>query len=189
MFRGYVIDWAVAVPLLAVIITMAMTWWTHHQRATFEMIDRMYALCHTIHGHLMNDWRLMHIFTIDKDAYDASCAHITASLAKDNQTDFNELLEKERLLAIHLFIAYEQVFFHLEHTSWHLVQRRSFLKKMLTYFTERVLTNPRLKWFLETADAECRSLHLEKESALELRTALAQCKVESDPYGPFVKKP
>ena len=90
---AWVIDWEVAfkwlpaagafATLFAVIITMTMTWWTHHQRATFEMVDRMYSLCHTVHAHLMKDWRLMHLFAIGEDAYRTSCARIKVSLKEE----------------------------------------------------------------------------------------------------------
>lgn len=191
---AWVVDWEMVfkwlpaagafATLAAVTVTMTMTWWTHHQRATFEMIDRMYSLCHTVHGHLLKDWRLMHLFIIGNDPYSTSCERIKNSF---DEKERNELIEKERLIAIHLFVAYEQVFFHLKYTSWHLFSRRAFLRLMQSYFTDRVLNNPRLKAFFE-ADDSGESLHLEKESAKALKEALSNSKVRPDPYGPFIKR-
>jgi hypothetical protein len=54
---------AVAIPL-----TLGVTWLTHQQRSMFEMVDKMYALCHVLHDHVARNPRVSHLFAIERDS-------------------------------------------------------------------------------------------------------------------------
>jgi len=189
---AYVVDWdkilrwlpitSAVATMIALIVTMTMTRLANNERATFEMIDKVYSLCHTLHGHLIREWQLIHLFTTTEASYWSSRRHIDGDY---NEEQCKQWLEKERLLAIHIFIAYEQVYFHYCNTAKYMRGRRRFLEQMLSYFTERVLNNPRLKALFQ-ADMTGASLHLEKPSARYLASKLTDSTVDADPVGPFV---
>ena len=94
----------------------------------------------------------------------------------------SELIVKEKLYAIHTYIIYEQVFYQWKNTSRLLFRRRKFLKDMLSYFTDRLLKNPRLVAFLQ-ADQEGRSLHSELISRQHIEEAIQGAR--GDARGPF----
>ena len=166
---------------IGIIVSLLGTWWTHQQRATFDMIDGIYGLCHTLHGHLRNEWRLSHLFCIGDEVYYETRDRI----AKSPNLPKDELQVKERLFAVQVFIIYEQAFYQWQKSSLWLPNRRKFLHEMLAYFTERLLRNPRLVAYLES-DRTGRTLHLERDSMEYLYTAInATGSVKRDDTGPF----
>jgi len=166
---------------IGVIIALFLTWRTHAERATFEMIDRLYALGHELHLTVIKDWRLAHLKSIKAEDYEQMKALVSAGL-KDAQK--SEYLVKERMLAIHIFNVYEQVYFQCKASSkrWH-PRRKAFLEDMLRYFTGRLLTNPRLVAILDT-DPTGVSLHMEFESRDYLDRKLKRPEL-IDSKGPF----
>src|SRR5580658_8515264 len=91
-----------------------LTWRTHSERTTFEMIYRVYSLCHTLENHLLRDWQLSHLFCIRREDYERTKECIRASV---NPLELPQLRVKEQLFAIHVFIIYEQVYYQWLHSS------------------------------------------------------------------------
>lgn len=181
------LSWAGSLPFIVAavgIVSLLVTWLTHQQRAIFDMIDDVYSLCHKLHGHLLNEWRLTHLFCIDRTGYTHARTRIESTLDHTDVQSLNQLIEKERLFAIHVFIVYEQAYYHWRETSLLFRRRRRFLREMLSYFTERLLQNPRLVAYLKS-DPVGRSLHLEEESRLFLEEPLRTCHLDADETGPF----
>ena len=166
---------------IGIIVALFLTWRTHAERATFDMIDSLYALGHELHLAVLKDWRLAHLKSIEAEDYEQTKALVAAGL-KDEQK--SEYLIKERMLAIHIFNVYEQVYFQCKASSkrWH-PKRKAFLDEMLRYFTGRLLTNPRLVAILDT-DPTGVSLHMEYESRAFLRLRLKRPELV-DSKGPF----
>ena len=176
------VDWKLAVPAAGIAVGLLGTWWTHQQRATFDMIDGIYALCQNLHARLLTDWRLGHLFCITPAVYYETRDRIAEASKNENRA---ELIAKERLFVTQLFISYEQAYYQWRRSSVLLPRRRAFLRDMLRYFTERLLRNPRLLAYLES-DPSGRSLHLEREStAFLLRQIRLQPRIDPDPVGPF----
>jgi hypothetical protein len=151
---------------VGITLGLFLNWRTHSERSTFEMIDRLYSLCHTLEAHLLRDWRLSHLFCIGREDYERVKARVAEGVKADER---GQLLIREQLFAIHVFIIYEQVFYQWKNSSKWLHQRRiKFLQDMLSYFTGRLLLNPRLQAFLQS-DLTNEALHLEGASFDKLR--------------------
>jgi hypothetical protein len=182
-------EWLKVIGALSFLGAWFLTWRTHSERATFEMIDRLYTLCHTLQAHLLREWRLSHLFCIGEHDYEQMKTKVAEGLEPKERSEF---LAKEQMFAIHVFVVYEQVFYQWTHSSrWFHRRRRKFLKDMLSYFTERLLLNPRLQYFLQ-CDPEGSSLHLEKSSVEFLekvrtdhKKAKKELDVKTDEIGPF----
>ncbi|MBL0183897.1 MAG: hypothetical protein IPP96_17070 [Chitinophagaceae bacterium] len=80
---------------------------THAERSTFEMIDKLYNLCHTIEKTLLDDWRLSHMFCMGKDEYLKRRFDIEKSMESDSEK--TKYKYKEFHYTIHLLLIYEQV--------------------------------------------------------------------------------
>jgi hypothetical protein len=181
----YPVDWeltAKAIAAVGIPIGLILTWWTHSQSSTFEMIDRLYSLCHTLQGHALREWRLSHLYCIGPDLYEQTKQRIAAGTS--DPLDRVRLSVEEREFAIHILVTYEQVYFQWKH-SRAISRRRKFLEPMLSYFVDRLLRNPRILGLLST-DPSGASFHLEAESVryLEKRWARA-APVTLDREGPF----
>jgi len=175
--------WLKIVAAAAVIPTLFLTWWTHRQRSTFEMIDRLYSLCHILQSHMLHEWRISHLFCIGTDVYLETTRRIRSSVT--DEAVKAELGVEERQFAIHIFVIYEQIFYQWQNSSNRLERGRSrFLVEMMEYFTDRLLRNPRLMAYFAD-DPTGRTLHLEACAAEHLRDCLAGDQVEIDPRGPF----
>jgi hypothetical protein len=164
-----------------VLLAVLLTWWTHAQRATFEMIDKLYSLCHVLVNHALATWQLAHLFYIGEKEYESVKERIRDRVAGDEKL-CSELIVKEKLYAIHTFIVYEQIFYQWKNTSWLLFRRRKFLKAMLSYFADRLLQNKRLVFFLQ--DEKQRSLHMELDSKEYIDERIKGKPVDAE--GPFV---
>jgi hypothetical protein len=182
--------WIKVVGAIAVVTALLLTWRTHAERATFEMIDRLYSLCHALESHALRDWYLAHLFCIGAEEYEQVKGRIKQQVQAD-PSKLPEYLIKEKLFAIHVFVIYEQVYYQWVHSSrlFHR-KRRRFLGEILSYFTDRLLINPRLLHFVQ-ADATGASIHLEACSKAYLDGALSRVhpvgrKWLVDPEGPFV---
>jgi len=181
------VDWELtfkAIAAAGILITLSFTWRSHQQRTTFEMIDRLYSLCHTLQGHMLHEWRLSHLFCIGGAVYEDTKARIASDRCLKD--DLNKLIVEERQFANQIFVMYEQVYYQWRHSRFFQGARREFLSAMLDYFTGRLLQNPRLLAFLESDDVGW-TLHLEKESRVELRKRHAKLGTgaSSDALGPF----
>lgn len=172
-------------PIVAV-VALFVTWLVHRQGVTFNMIDGVYALCHKLHGYLFSEWRLTHLFCIDTGVYEPTRNRVQVAFdaPEVNDVERNELIEKERLFAIHVFIVFEQAYYQWKETSFFFWKRKRFLGEMLGYFTNRLLQNPRLVAFLKS-DPVGHTLHLEEESRLFLDECLQNCDLAEDEDGPF----
>jgi hypothetical protein len=184
--------WLKVFGVFGALIALTVTWRTHAERATFEMIDRLYTLCHTLQAHALREWYLAHLFCIGEGEYNSVKARIKMQ-ASTEPTRCAEFAVKEKLFAIHVFIIYEQVFYQWKHTSRVLHRRRRrFLAEMLSYFTDRLLQNPRLVAFLR-ADPSGASLHLEScskrfiDQAIERVARKSGITVVGDGEGPFAQ--
>ncbi len=170
---------------IGVIFALLMTWRTHAERATFEMIDRLYTLCHTLESHLLKDWRLAHLFCIGDEDYHRTKQRVAEGLSPDA---LHEYQVKEKIFIVHICIIYEQVYYQWDHSSfWLHWRRRAFLAEMLSYFTDRLMMNPRLLAFLEL-DPDGTGLHLEKRSRHFLESKRSKLKKSPfiDRTGPFL---
>jgi hypothetical protein len=167
----------------SVVLALLLNWRTHAERSTYDMIDKLYSLCHTLESHLLKEWYLSHLFCIDDDEYYKTKATIMQKV-KDEQIE--ELQIKEKLFAIHIFIVYEQVLYQKKHSSFWFNRKRSlFLEEMLKYFTDRLLQNPRLLGLLEL-NSNNNALHLEKTSMDFLKHRATHFeKTNIDYVGPF----
>jgi hypothetical protein len=181
--------WLKVVGAVAVIFALLLTWRTHAERTTFEMIDRLYSLCHTLEAHALRDWHLSHLLCIGGEEYEQVKGRIKL-LAHTDPSKLPEYLVKERFFAIHVFVIYEQVYYQWKHSSriFHR-RRRIFLGEMLSYFTDRLIINPRLLHFVHT-DTTGASIHLELCSKAFLDTAIGRLKpvggkLKVDHDGPF----
>ena len=176
--------WLKVLAVIGGLGALLLTWRTHAQRATFEMIDRLYSLCHVLESHALATWQLTHLFCIGKEEYEWVKGRIAQGIA-GNANLCSELIVKEKLYAIHIFVVYEQVFYQWKNTSRFLFRRRQFLKEMLSYFTDRLLQNPRLVAFLQ-ADEQGTSLHLERTSREYIDERIKG--KSGDTVGPFVPR-
>jgi hypothetical protein len=162
------------------------TWKSHLDRATFDMIDKLYSLCHTLESHALKEWKVSHLFCVGMAEYNSVKARIMH--APGNEPELQpEFIVKEKLFAIHIFISYEQVYYQLENTSKFLKRRRAFLQAVLSYFTDRLISkNPRLIAFLEE-DPSGETLHLERCSTehLQARVNKRTSDIIADRKGPF----
>lgn len=189
----YTVDWPATGQLLGAIVALiaiSLTWLTHRQRVTFEMIDRLYSLCHTLEGLLMKEPRLSHLFCVgagDRSIYTDTVRRIAASVdtTKDADATRSELAVVERLFAIHTLIAFEQVYYHHKYCGVLNSSRKAFLESMLDYFCSRLLRNPRMLAYVLSSDIKGRHLHLEEESMSELIDRMKQYFSEADIEGPF----
>lgn len=167
---------------VGIITALFLTWRTHAERATFEMIDRLYTLGHELHLTVVKDWRLAHLKAVRASDYEKTKAIVSAGLSDEQKSEY---AVKELMLAIHIFNVYEHVYYQWKTSSriW-LPGRKTFLDEMLKYFTERLLVNPRLAAILDS-DLTGVSLHLESESKDYLDKNLKRPE-SLDPDGPFV---
>lgn len=180
--------WLKIIGAFGITVGLLLNWRTHSERTTFEMIDRLYSLCHTLESHLLREWRLSHLFCIGKADYKLTKERVTEGLSLDERKQFSV---KEQLLAVHIFIVYEQVLYQFNNSTrpFHR-KRRKFLEEMLAYFTNRLLLNPRLQGFL-LSDLSGEGLHLERESVRKLLEAQEEYKkiegvvITPDRAGPF----
>lgn len=163
--------------------TIWVAWRGHEERAMFDMIDRLYSLCHTLEAHLLTDWQLSHLFAITPGEYERVKKLIQSSVTAENRA---MLKVRERLFAIHVFIVYEQIYYQWRFTRSRLhPDRADFLEAMLRYFTCRLLKNPRLLAF-RTAHPGGHVWHMEPESALYLEKCLPkEDHIYEDNKGPF----
>ena len=185
--------WLKVFSVPAALIALVVTWRTHADRTTFEMIDRLYTLCHALEAHALREWYLAHRYCIGPAEYEVVKARIRHQAAAE-PARWPEFLVKEKLFAIHVFIIYEQVYYQWLHTTRRLNPRRhKFLGDMLSYFTDRLLQNPRLVAFFQ-ADPTGKSLHLEECSRKFVADAIGRIAAASgratpqDPEGPFARQ-
>jgi hypothetical protein len=184
------------VTVFAVVLTLVWTAWSYARQATSEMIDRMYSLCHSLQRDALREWCVSHLYCIGYAEYEGVKDKVLKMATEPGR--YPEYLIKERLFAIQIFTVYEQIYFQWWYCKpkWLLRKRCEFLESMLSYFTDRVLQNPRLRHFLEQ-DEKGESLHLEvksKEYADEkikeyARRATNDCRVPHfavDSRGPYV---
>jgi len=183
--------WLKVVGVIGALFALSLTWRTHAERATFEMIDRLYTLCHTLEGHALRDWYLAHLFCVGTTEYESAKKSIKESIQKRVEKEPGlaaEYLVKEKLFATHVFISYEQVFYQYRNTTRGLHhRRRRFLRGVLSYFTDRLISqNPRLL-ALSQMDPSGVSLHLEYESSQYLKNRIQKLQLAPvvDQEGPF----
>jgi hypothetical protein len=172
---------------IGIISAFTATVLTHIQRNTFEMIDRVYGQCHALQGRILDEWRLSHMYCIGELTYADMTKRIEASLHAEsaNEQQVRERLQVlERDYAIHIFVVYEQVYFHWKYTPWYQRKRNRFLREMKGYFTGRVLQNPRILAYIDS-DHTGRSLHLEDGSMRHLLKELGSATEKADYNGPF----
>jgi hypothetical protein len=153
--------WIKVLTFVGVVAALLLTWLTHMERADFEMIDRLYALCYTLEAHVLKNWFLAHLFCIGVEEYQLLKKRIIEKLTDPSL--YSEYIVKEKLFAIHIILIYEQVYYQWVHTSKLHWRRKKFLGEILSYFSDRLLQNPRLRYFI-TEDLTGRALHLEQES-------------------------
>jgi hypothetical protein len=121
--------WLKVVGGIGVLIALTLTWRTHTERATFDMIDRLYTLCHALETHALRNWYLAHLFCVGAKEYESVKEHVKELAAREPQR-VPEFIVKEKLFAIHVFISYEQVFYQWKNTSPVLHRRR---RRFLSY--------------------------------------------------------
>jgi hypothetical protein len=168
---------------LTIVPTLVFAWWTHRQKSTFEMIDKLYSLCHILQNHMLHEWRLSHLFCIGSDIYEQTVQQIGSGSLHERVKA--KLGVEERQFAIHIFVIYEQVFYQqLNSNRWLEKGRERFLADMVSYFTTRLLLNPRLMAFF-ASDPTGRTLHLEPAAAENLCIYLRDKSIEIDSKGPF----
>lgn len=168
---------------VALIPTLFFTWWTHRQRSTFDMIDGLYSLCHILQNHMLQEWRLSHLFCIGVDIYETTKREIAAATVQDEDAR-RRLAVMERQFAVHIFVIYEQVYFQWMNSSRIERARRVFLSEMLSYFTDRLLRNPRLvAYFASNPTGE--KLHIEATAAENLHRCYQSQVLQADMSGPF----
>lgn len=194
MFLGITIQTAdLIVKITAGVIAggaLYASWKSHLDRATFDMIDKLYSLCHTLEQHALKEWNVSHLFCVGMEEYD-SVKHGIMHVLENDRKRWPEFIVKEKLFAIHIFICYEQVYYQLENTSKFLKRRRAFLQAVLSYFTDRLISkNPRLIAFLED-DPSGETLHLERCSTEYLQTRVNKrtSDIIADRKGPFEVDP
>jgi hypothetical protein len=165
--------WLKVLGVVGALVALTLTWRAHAERTTFEMIERLYALWYSLQSEACRDWYLAHLLCIGTEEYDRVTNRIRQQLGQDTGKQ-GEYLIKERLFVIHILMIYEQVYYQWRHSSlvFHR-RRRRFLAEVLSYFTGRLLQNPRLLHFLQ-ADETGTSLHLEQCSRKYLDRALGQ---------------
>ena len=167
---------------IAIPFTLAIAIRTHRERATFEMIDRMYALCHGVQDHVQKQWLIGHLHCIGKPAYDRAVAQIKKHpLSEDKKM---QLRIEERQFVIRILMVYEQIYYQWYMTKPSHKARREFLASMLEYFVQRLIPNPRTLAYLD-AEQFGVSLHMEPASAAYLREHILRAGVTPDKAGPF----
>ena len=139
-------DWlkvgGTVVALLALCVAVA----SHAQRVTFEMIDRLYSLCHALQAHALRDWYLGPVLHRGRGVRAGQGAGPATRPGRAGET--LRVSGRGKLFAIHVFVVYEQVYYQLQSTPrWLISRRRKFLWQVLSYFTNQLLINPRLLHF------------------------------------------
>ena len=156
---------------------------THKERATFDMVDKMYSLCYTVQGQLFSNWKLSHLYCIGIDEYQRRVNAIKSTLG--DQTEKTSLIQLELNLVIQLLVSYEQVYYQWTCTHKRMTRRRDFLESMLSYYHGRLFENPRILSIINDYKAT-QELHLEPET---LSFLLRNLKLDETSYldtrGPF----
>ena len=165
------------------IVAFTLSWRAHQERSSFEMVDKMYSLCHLVQDHVQKAWYLAHLHCIDANTYHRTAELIRARTRedKDNQAKYRV---EERQLAIRILMVYEQIYYQWNMTPESHRKRRDFLKSMMDYFVERLLPNPRMLAYMHS-DPSGRTLHMEKDSADYLRSKISSTGIVADHSGPF----
>lgn len=186
-FHDVAVFWLNVFGVVGAVVALLLNWRAHAERASFEMIDRLYALCHTLEADLMKEWYLAHLFCIGDGEYSIVKSKIQVQVARESAR-FPELLIKEKLFAIQIFLIYEQVYYQWGKSSplFHRGRRR-FLGEILAYFHGRLFCNPRLVAILQS-DQKGLSLHLEPATRAFIERRMARIGVprKPDPDGPFI---
>jgi hypothetical protein len=164
------------------IVAFRLSWRAHQERSSFDMVDKMYSLCHLLQDHVQKTSYLAHLHCIDARTY-----YRTVDLIR-SQTDIvkgnTKYRVEERQFAIRILMVYEQIYYQWDMTPESHHKRRKFLKSMMDYFVERLLPNPRMLAYLDS-DPSGRTLHMEKDAADYLRSNVSRSGIVPDHSGPF----
>jgi len=186
VFLDLVLRIVTAVTIPIAVWSLRTTWRTHLERSTFEMVDRMYSLCHILQDHVQRDWRVAHLHCIGKVPYYRTAAIIKkrCSSGGRNETGVSDGRIAERQFVIRILMVYEQIYLQWIETDESHKRRKVFLKAMLDYFVKRLIPNPRTLAYLD-ADPCGLTLHMEKDSAEYLTANLRRDGILPDHMGPF----
>lgn len=94
----------------------------------------------------MEHWKAVHLFEMPEN-YAFAKGHLTAAVMPLTDAERSQMLLCERSIAIAIFDVFEETYYHRERAKKHGDDDRVvFLDAVLTYFTGRLLANPRLRW-------------------------------------------
>lgn len=126
----------------------------HHETLATETVVQLYGHFQTLSDLRMANWELSHLFELPSN-YDEVSRSLAVALGPLSEARQEELLLKERAIALRIFDLFEQVLYQKTTADrYHDPARREFLQSVLDYFTGRWLRNPRLVHLWRTAMSE-----------------------------------
>ena len=158
-----------------------------------EMIKNQYATYYELGKLEIENPQLSHVFALP-GWYDQVTKSVAASVGPLNPIKREELLIKERAMARIIFLHYEDVLYQWKHaTKMGDTERAIFLKEVLSYYTGRVLRNPRLLYFWSekgaNLEADFENETREHYNDHVLHNPLRPLKELPDRAGPFEAVP
>ena len=157
----------------------------HKESAESEVIKDAYLTFFSLDRLALDNWQLGHVFTTP-DGYDSIMHKIHISTRGASAEKLIELKLKERALALQIFDYYEQTVFLLESSIRTKEQHRAqFLKAVESYFSGRLLRNPRLLyyWSILSDDYEDITKKYYHDNVLSNKETPLQ--ISMDSQGPF----
>jgi hypothetical protein len=128
-----------------------------NREITNTAITDYYASMRELTKLQLDEWRLAHLFEIETN-YAAVAATLRGVAPAPSSADSVMLSLRERAAALTLFGLYEHVLYQMEEVAndGDTVRAR-FLRDAVTYFTQRLLPNPRRRylWAEEGGNLEC----------------------------------
>jgi hypothetical protein len=201
--NGFSADNVVILLALILVVLILILINSYSRRKSFEeesviqAIKSSYELFHKLSLQIQKHWGLSHLSVVSYDSYIESRTIINTIIREKiikNVTEEKETLgackHRERNMIINMLIFYEQIFY-LSKNSDSRIMRKRFLRLLNRYFTERLLLNPRIVYFV-LKNADGADLHIEKESYYYLismyKQYLKNNSIIVDLTGPLHKK-
>jgi hypothetical protein len=177
---GIVISLVMAIT--ALVFSLNVQRRTSHSDAVYRAYDAFATL-----GSLRADnWQAAHLWELP-EAYHNQVLLTRAAIGHVNNQERARILILERTVAIQIFGVFEQVLYsHTLSTRFGEKDRTAFMHEVQSFFTERLLRNPRLVYlWAEDGGGLCRYAEPETRATYSREVWQADDELASDPIGPF----
>jgi hypothetical protein len=144
----------------------------------------------------MEYWQASHLLELPEN-YALAKQYLTLALTPLTAAARNQMLLRERAIATRIFSLFEQTCYYREQAEKQQDHDRvEFLDAVLTYFTGRLLANPRLRWLWSVDGGNLCAYFEPSTIGVYCESVIDACELQTgdgvnevDPIGPYLTNP